>query len=86
MNREVQRNYCGNNTKLNFTIEACFIQKTARTAGDTLQLKTQIFFFKRARTELRPNDPFLPYYIEVIKNEKGPGSEINTEQDFIFSF
>ena len=27
MNRKVQSNYCSNNTKLNFTIEACLYKK-----------------------------------------------------------
>ena len=44
------------------------------------------YFFKRARNDFRPNGPFLPYHIETIKNKKGPGNEINNEQDFIFSF
>ena len=86
MNRNVQSNYCSNKTKLNFTIEACFMQKAGTsTTGDTIQLKT-IIFFKGARTELRPNDHFLSYYTEIIKNKKCPGNEINNEQDVIFSF
>lgn len=37
MNRNVQSNYCSDYTKLKFTIEACFIQKTA-----TIQSKPNI--------------------------------------------
>ena len=44
MNPKVQSNYCSNNTKLNFTIKACFIQKAATsTTRDFIQLKTHFF-------------------------------------------
>ena len=57
--------------KLNFTIEARFIQKTkTSTTGDTIQLKTQVFLLKEDEPNFVPITLLVLLYGEYEKRKR----------------